>query len=142
MKKAIAGIFLTLFFGALILIFTTMEDSCGEDRGISTTTNEEASEENNIVGGPCSYDSHAGNCHIDEVRDGSPALFTFTGTVSGKDVTLKGNEAEGDYKTGDDIACSIQFITKGTCTPCGFDLNGAWGSCGSEAWEFFRSLEE
>jgi len=139
MKKIIAGIFLALFFGALVFIFTTMEDSCGEDQVASPETNQE---EKNVVGGPCSYESHAGNCHIDSVRDGSPALFTFTGTVSGQEAALKENEVEGDFKAGDDITCSIQFITKGTCTPCGFDLSGIWGSCGSEAWELFRSSEE
>ncbi len=140
MKKIIVGIFLAVFLGALVFIFTATEDSCGEDQGSpAAQTNEEKS---GLVGGPCSYESHEGNCRIDEVREGSPTLFTFTGTVSGSEVTLKENEAEADFKAGDNVACSIQFITEGTCTPCGFNINGAWGSCGNEAWEFFRSREK
>lgn len=92
-----------------------------------------------VVGGPCEYESQPGICHITDVKGSALTLFTFTGKVDGRDVKLKKNETRGSFKAGSEIACSIEFITKGTCTPCGFDLNGVWGSCGKAAWEFFRN---
>lgn len=85
-----------------------------------------------VVGGPCAYDDQAGTCTVDANK-----TFTFKGNIGGTAVILKGNELFGTESTaaGTSVPCSIRFITKGTCTPCGFSI----GSCGEEAWNAFRT---
>ena len=124
MKKIIVGLVIATIIGAVICLVATTESFCGN--------------KDKIVGGPCGYESQPGVCHITKVKKGSTTLFTFTGKVNGSDVQLKKNEADGPFKLNEEMPCSIQFITSGTCTPCGFDLKGTWGSCGPTAWEVFR----
>jgi hypothetical protein len=65
---------------------------------------------------------------------------SFEATIDGQPVVLKGNPIEypsselANRPTGTRAACSLQFITKGTCTPCMLSV----ASCGEEAWEYFR----
>lgn len=85
-----------------------------------------------VVGGPCSYAKQQGQCVIE-----AGGAFTFKGVVDGAQVTLPGNSLGPDDKSpavGASVACTIDFITVGTCTPCMFSI----GSCGQPAWESFR----
>ncbi len=85
-----------------------------------------------VVGGPCAYADTPGTC---TVKPGG--TFTFKGTVDGTQVVLENNTISGPDSAppvGSSVPCSLKFITRGSCTPCGFSM----GSCGSAAWDAFR----
>jgi len=93
-----------------------------------------------IGGGACDYRKYDGKCTVTE--NGTPPTFTFEGMVEGKTVKLDGNEIDPSTdhsldiaKVGDSKSCTLQFISKGTCTPCVLSP----GSCGKPAWTLFRS---
>jgi len=93
-----------------------------------------------VVGGACEYSKFPGTCTV--TATGEPATFRYEGTVAGKNVTLEGNEVDRTGGTsfakvdvGASQPCTLEFITKGTCTPCLLSV----GSCGQAAWDLFRA---
>ena len=92
------------------------------------------------VGGACDYRKSPGSCTFTTLE---PApTFRFDGAVDGRTVRLEGNElgapqrqSIGKLEVGRTLPCTLDFITRGTCTPCLFSL----GSCGRDAWELFRA---
>jgi hypothetical protein len=92
------------------------------------------------VGGACDYRKSAGSCTFTTLE---PApTFRFEGVVDGRTVRLEGNElADGQRQSGAklevgrSLPCTLDFLTRGTCTPCLLSL----GSCGKDAWELFRA---
>ena len=127
---------------AVAVIFTlSAQFSCSDKKeGATTESSGTKSGEEMIVGGPCSYDEHGGECRIEQIRD-EEAIFTFVGVVASHNVKFTDNSADGAFDIDKKYPCRIKFITKGACTPCGFEIDGKWGSCGKEAWEFFRSRD-
>ena len=81
-------------------------------------------------GGECFYDRYEGTCEI--VDDLSA---TFTGEIDGEVVTLS-VELYDDYEAGESIACTLSYITEGTCSPCMLDI----GDCGDDAWDYLESI--
>jgi hypothetical protein len=67
--------------------------------------------------------------------------MTFEGIVDGAEVTLEGNSVirtEGAFANpvvGTTGACTLNFETQGTCTPCETSL----GECGQQAWDAFNA---
>ncbi|MBI5533881.1 MAG: hypothetical protein HY898_14260 [Deltaproteobacteria bacterium] len=92
------------------------------------------------VGGGCEYRKYAGKCTVTAV--GEKSTFTFEGTVEGSAVKAEGNEVEtptrqtfGKLEVGASEPCTLEFISRGTCTPCML----SHGSCGKVAWDAFRA---
>ena len=89
-----------------------------------------------VVGGPCAYEEFGGYCTISGRDKSGRALFTYVGVVRDLDVNLEGNAMmEGMTMRKGSMPCKLEFITKGTCTPCVFSI----GECGEQAWNVFRS---
>ena len=93
-----------------------------------------------LVGGNCEYTTFPGKCTV--TGTGEPATFTFDGPVAGQNVKLEGNEVAPGTKAsfakvevGVSQPCTLEFITKGTCTPCLLST----GNCGQAAWALFRA---
>jgi hypothetical protein len=87
-----------------------------------------------IPGGGCEYVRLPGTCEIT-----SPDAMTYRGMVDGAEVTLEGNHVtiatdEGPFANpvvGTTGECTLNFATKGGCTPCETSLGG----CGQQAWD-------
>ena len=89
-----------------------------------------------LVGGPCSYDEFPGYCTAAGKDASGKGTFTFVGAVGGQDVDLAGNALmDGMSIRSKSMPCKLEFIKKGTCTPCVFSI----GECGAGAWDLFRS---
>lgn len=88
-----------------------------------------------IVGGPCDYQSVPGTCHISSITPDGTVNFTYAPTGQLPDTPLAEN-LNGERsdtmnifnpddlpaKAGDTVACEAQLETKGTCTPVIFRL--------------------
>ena len=90
------------------------------------------------VGGACVYTKIEGRCQLTELGD--HPVMTFIGTVDGKAVELPGNTVRDAFAfqpfgLGTSTACTLDFATQGTCTPCMFSV----GECGKAAWDAFRA---
>ena len=82
-------------------------------------------------GGKCEYDDYPGTCIYN-----AEGFFTFTGTINDEEVVYTDNGWDEDPNVlpeGESVECTLSFITKGTCTPCMFDIGG----CGVEATDAF-----
>lgn len=88
-----------------------------------------------LVGGNCSYEKFDGVCEKEKDEAG---LFRFGGTVNGKNIVLTHNKLGSGEILKDKVACTLQFIQTGTCTPCIFSV----GECGKDAWDLFRKSEK
>lgn len=89
-------------------------------------------------GGGCVYTKMEGRCWLTELGDAP--VMRFAGTVDGKTVELPGNPVRDaaafqPFGLGTNIACTLEFETQGTCTPCMFSV----GECGKDAWDAFRA---
>lgn len=95
------------------------------------------SENNNqVVGGPCSYEKFDGKCEIVEVAGGGMVKFKFrpdetmnledVGWTKEDDILEKVYEENtsdtGNAGKGEFLDCRIELITKGTCTPTIFSF--------------------
>ena len=105
-----------------------------------TTEPVDTSTQPQLVGGNCEYTTFPGKCTV--TGTGEPATFTFDGPVAGQNVKLEGNEVAPGTKesfakveVGVPQPCTLEFISKGTCTPCLLST----GNCGQAAWELFRA---
>ncbi len=87
------------------------------------------------VGGPCSYESFEGSCAVTGRSGEGSVIFDFEGSVDGRSVRLTDNKSSVKPEIGAEVPCKLQFIKKGTCTPCLFSI----GECGKEAWSIFRN---
>lgn len=107
--------------------------ACGNaEKPTDTASSEDTASSDDIDGGDCTYDSYPGTC----TGEGE-GLFTYAGDVNGEAVSAAGNPLSSLESLGADetTACTLQFITTGSCTPCLLDI----GSCGDEAWDVFRA---
>ena len=133
MRKCLYWVVGLVIAGLAVYVLST-QFLCGVcEKGAVTTKGDSA-----VVGGSCSYDEYAGQCRMEQVRD-DEAIFTFIGVVASHKAKFTDNSADGTFDIDKNYPCRIKFITKGTCTPCGFEIDGKWGSCGKDAWEFFRT---
>jgi hypothetical protein len=92
------------------------------------------------VGGGCEYRKYEGKCMVTGLGD--KPTFTFEGMVEGTAVKAEGNEVEAPNRqsfskvqVGASADCTLEFISRGTCTPCML----SHGSCGKAAWDAFRA---
>jgi hypothetical protein len=89
-----------------------------------------------VVGGPCAYEEFSGLCTVTGRDAAGKSIFSFVGAVRDRDVDLGGNAMmEGMSMRKGSMPCKLEFIKKGTCTPCVFSI----GECGQQAWDLFRS---
>ncbi len=97
-----------------------------------------ASENNNqIIGGPCSYEKFDGKCEVVDVVGKETVRFKFTpneamdlkniGWAKESDILGKVYEESNDgiknARKGRIFDCQMELITKGTCTPAIFSFN-------------------
>jgi hypothetical protein len=89
-----------------------------------------------VVGGPCAYEEFGGYCTVSGKDAAGKHLFTFVGVVHDEDVNLEKNTMmEGMSMKKGSMPCKLEFIRKGTCTPCVLSI----GECGEQAWDLFRA---
>lgn len=82
--------------------------------------------EKDIDGGPCAYKDYPGTC-----TGQADGKFTYKGSVEGKEVEYMDNgPGPATLTEGQSQSCTLKYITKGTCTPCSFDI----GPCSSAAF--------
>lgn len=146
MRKKIRRSNIAAVLGLIAMVVSGSELSFGEDvktieENVSAKSEASTRKKTEITGGPCGYEKQIGVCYFSYKKRGGPVSFKFIGKVDGRDVIFENNEASETFNPGDEVFCSIQFIIDGTCTPCGFDLNGTWGSCGKDAWDFYRNRQ-
>lgn len=97
-----------------------------------------ASENNNqIIGGPCSYEKFDGKCEVVDVVGKETVRFKFTPNEAmdlktiewAKESDILGRIYEESYEgiknawKGRILNCQMEIITRGTCTPTIFSFN-------------------